>query len=210
MRRGTIVNLNKVKVFDAIIKNRLIIIVALCFLIGAVSGSIAFGSETKLFDISEKIFKSYLSVRLGKSVFSILISSFLFAASVLVGMFLCGSSMLGVVLSPLAVFFGGFFCGSFCSYLYSQFSLKGIAFNAVIIIPSFIILIVCIIFSACDSVKFSLVLAKLTLPSTYPVNLYLDFKRYCGRYLIFVALCLISGLVDSVLSHSFLKLFDLS
>ena len=154
--------------------------------------------------------KSYLSVRLGKSVFSILISSFLFAASVLVGMFLCGSSMLGVVLSPLAVFFGGFFCGSFCSYLYSQFSLKGIAFNAVIIIPSFIILIVCIIFSACDSVKFSLVLAKLTLPSTYPVNLYLDFKRYCGRYLIFVALCLISGLVDSVLSHSFLKLFDLS
>lgn len=209
MRRGTVLNLKNMRFLEALGKNRLVILITICFLLGVLVGSLCFENDSKIYEISEYMFNSYLNLRLDKSVISIFFKSFSFAASVLVALFLCGSSLFGVILSPLTVFFGGFFSGGFCAYMYAQFSLKGIALNAVIIIPSFIILIICLIFSACDAVKLSLIIAKLTLPTSYPINLYLDFKKYCGKYIIFILLCILSGIVDSVLSHSFLKLFDI-
>ena len=82
--------------------------------------------------------------------------------------------------------------------------MKGIAFNAVLIIPSAFVFVIALLLASRESMRFSILIAKISLPGSASVNLSFDFKNYCGRYLFIVLIALASALTDAVLSCSFL------
>ena len=146
----------------------------------------------------------FVSLRSGESFLSVALSSFMGSALVLLVIFAAGTSMMGVVLVPFLAVLRGVFYGGVSALLYSEYAVKGIAFNAVLIVPSAFIFVVALLLAARESVRFSLLIAKMSLPGSPSVNLAFDFKNYCGRYLFIALIALASALTDAVLSCSFM------
>ena len=209
MRRSTVVNLNRVKFAQFLGKNHLIILLTFMFIAGVAVGSITIGKSQNVLKLSEYFLNTYVSQRTGVSFFSVLFSSFFTSLLTVLFVFVSGASMLGVITVPIWVMLRGFLYGAVSSFLYSEYSVKGIAFNAVMVIPAAVVFVISFLLAAKESVKFSVIMAKLTLPRSKPVNLYIDFRNYCGRYAFFCVAILISALIDAVLSCSFIKFFQL-
>lgn len=209
MRRSTVVNLNRVKFAQFLGKNHLIILLTLMFVFGVAGGSVTIAKSQNILKLSEYFLNIYLSQRTGVSFFSVLFGSFFTSLLTLLFVFVSGASMLGVITVPIWVALRGFLYGTVSSYLYSEYSVRGIAFNAVMVIPSAVVFVISFLLAAKESVKFSVIMAKLTLPRSKPVNLYIDFRNYCARYTFFCVAILISALIDAVLSCSFIKFFQL-
>ena len=208
MSRGVILNLIKLKLFEYLTLNKILILLCALFIAGIAVGSAVFSKNNSLAEFSKNMFESYISTHQNKHWFYVLISSFAKYMFVLLLYFLSGTSMLGVAVVPVVTFWQGVIAGSVSSYLYSCYSLKGVAFNAVILVPPSIIFTICCFFAAKESIGFSLFMAKLTLPKSKPASMYNDFRKYCGKFIIFAVALIFTAIADLVLNLLFLHFFD--
>lgn len=204
MKKGTVLSLKNLKFTDFMAKNNILVILILLFILGLAAGTFSGSKVSVLSDYSDDYLKRFISERTNATFFSVTLDSFMGSALTLLLTFAAGTSMLGVILVPTIFLLRGVLYGSVSALLYSEYSVKGIAFNAVLIIPAAIVFIISFILSSRESIKFSLIIAKMTLPGSPSPNLSADFKNYCGRYLFICLLVLASALVDAVLSCSFL------
>ena len=210
MRKGTVLSLKNLKLTEFIFKNNILVLMALLFILGIAAGTFSFSALKPLQNYSAVFIERFVSDREGSAFFKILLDSFMHSMLMLMIIFTLGTSMLGVVLAPLSLTVRGVLYGGVTAMLYSEYGVKGIAFNAVLVLPSAIIFIIALLLAARESLRFSLVITKMSLPSTPSANLSFDFKNYCGRYLFISLIVLVSAVTDSLLSHSFmsgLKLF---
>ena len=129
--------------------------------------------------------------------------------AVLFFVFFLGTSLFGVITVPCLVVLKGFLYGGITAYLYSEYSLKGVTFNALVFVPSVIIFIVVMLVAARESIRFSLKLSSLTLNRTLPFSLSQNFKDYSVKYIIFAVIVIFSSLIDALISRGILKYFDL-
>lgn len=204
MQKGKVLSLKNFKLADFVARNNILTI-----LVVLIAGGIAVGIFTQskiqlLSEYSADYLERFIALRSGESFVSVALSSFMGSALVLLLLFAAGTSMLGVVLVPLLTAVRGMFFGGVSALLYSQYAVKGIAFNAVLIIPSAFVFVIALLLAARESMRFSVLIAKISLPGSPSVNLAFDFKNYCGRYLFIALIVLASALVDAVLSYSFL------
>lgn len=204
MQKGKVLSLKNFKFMDFVARNNILTIFVVL-----IAGGIAVGifTQSKIQLISEysaDYLERFIALRSGESFVSVALSSFMGSALVLLLLFAAGTSMLGVVLVPLLTAVRGMFFGGVSALLYSQYAVKGIAFNAVLIIPSAFVFVIALLLAARESMRFSVLIAKISLPGSPSVNLAFDFKNYCGRYLFIALIVLASALVDAVLSCSFL------
>lgn len=204
MKKGTVLSLKNLKFTDFMAKNNILVILILLFILGLAAGTFSGSKISVLSEYSDDYLKRFISERTNATFFSVTLNSFMGSALTLLLTFAAGTSMLGVILVPTIFLLRGVLYGSVSALLYSEYSVKGIAFNAVLIIPAAIVFIISLILSSRESIKFSLIIAKMTLPGSPSPNLSADFKNYCGRYLFICLLVLASALVDAVLSCSFL------
>lgn len=205
MKKGTVLSLKNLKFTDFMAKNNILVILVVLFVLGLFAGTFSGSKIGALSDYSEDYLKRFISERTNATFVSVTLDSFMGSALTLLLTFAAGTSMLGVILVPAIFLLRGALYGTVSAILYSEYSVKGIAFNAVLIVPAAIIFIISLILASRESIKFSLVIAKMTLPGSPSVNLSIDFKNYCGRYLFICLLVLASALVDAVLSCSFLS-----
>ncbi len=208
MRKGIIVNLKRIKLLDFITVNHIFILMCAIFIAGVAVGSVIYPENKTVSELTIGYFESYIKYHGSVSFISKILFSFLTYLIVLLLLFLSGTSMLGLVVVPFITCWQGIIFGNLTSFLYSEYALKGIAFNAIILVPSCLIFSVCSFFAARESINFSLLLARLSLPRTKPANIYIDFKKYSGKYLLFVAVCLLAAIVDILLSAFFLHFFE--
>ena len=204
MKKGTVLSLKNLKFTDFMAKNNILVILIFLFILGLAAGTFSGSKISVLSEYSDDYLKRFISERTNATFFSVTLDSFMGSALTLLLTFAAGTSMLGVILVPTIFLLRGVLYGSVSALLYSEYSVKGIAFNAVLIIPAAILFIISLILSSRESIKFSLIIAKMTLPGSPSPNLSADFKNYCGRYLFICLLVLASALVDAVLSCSFL------
>lgn len=208
MKTSGVVSLKKLGIINYFVKNRVIIILCISFAVGISIGVFTFGDSNVAQQIANSNFVGLFSGRESKAFISIFAASLMICALFLIVCFLCGTSLMGVVVVPLYIVVCGFLYGNLSAHLYSNFSLKGIAFNAVILMPPTLIFFICLIFAARESIGFSLQLAKTTLPKNRPVNLFVDFKNYCGRYLLLGSIIIVSALIDAIVSKTLLHHFN--
>lgn len=209
MQKGGIFNLRRLSFFEVISKNRLLILLSTLFLIGVVAGSISVGRSNELTVLAEKAFRSLYLKRANGSFASIFFAAFCCYAVYTVAACAVGTSMLGTVLAPVLVLWRGFLLGMQTALLYSQYALKGVAFNAIILIPPAVFSVIALIFGAKAAIAMSVMIAKLTFPGNTSVNLFYEFRSYCLKFTLLLIPTFISALADAALSNFFIGFFDL-
>ncbi len=204
--KGRVLSLRKIKNANFLTKNKALFIMLLIFAAGIFISCITYSAKRPLLNW-EKIFTALYLKRTGAGFLKLLGLSILTYFSVLVIFFVTGTSIIGVAAVPLVLFMLGFINGGIMSYLYSGFALKGIAFNAIIILPPAVIFFVACFFAAKSAFEFSLLLSRLTLTRTGAGGHILDFKDYCAKFLLLLLVIIITSLVDAGISGMFIKFF---
>ena len=204
MRKGKVLSLKNLRLGDFFSKNNSLLIPVIFVCAGIIAGIFCEGRVRLLSDYARSFIERFTALRTGASFISVALDSFMSAELFLLCVFAAGTSMLGVVLVPVAAVLRGILYGGVSAFLYSQYTVKGIAFNAVLIIPSAFVFVIALLLASRESVRFSLLIARMSLPSTPAVNLSYDFKNYCGRYLLISLIALASALTDAVLSCFFI------
>ena len=117
--------------------------------------------------------------------------------------FACGTSIVGIVLSPIFVCYKGFSYGAMAGYLYSLFSFKGIIFVLIFIIPSTLLFSFILFFIGEKSFRFSIKLAKSVMPGRIGENLYEPLTFYLKENFILFLFSLFVALIDALISTAF-------
>lgn len=209
MQKGRVLSLKQFGILEFFQKNAFLLTILLFLCLGIILGVFLFDDFSALTEYSKKYITDYTALRTNSSFGKIFIHSFFNSFSILFLFFILGASLFGVVTVPLAMTAKGFLHGAVTAYLYSQYALKGVAFNAVIFIPSVLVFIVVLLLASRESIRFSLKVSSLTMPKTLPLNLSFDFKNYTVKYLLFSIATIFSAVIDTLLSISLIKFFNL-
>lgn len=204
MRKGKVLSLKNFSFARFISRNNILSLFVVLIVAGVAVGIFTESKLKVISNYSALYLERFISLRSGESFLSIALSSFMGSALVLLILFAAGTSILGVIFVPFLAVFRGVFYGGISALLYSEYAVKGIAFNAVLIIPSAFVFVIALLLASRESMRFSILIAKISLPGSASVNFSFDFKNYCGRYLFIVLIALASALTDAVLSCSFL------
>jgi stage II sporulation protein M len=209
MQKGRVLRLKSFGILEFLQKNYILIIILLFLILGILVGSFKFDSNETLKNYFTDQIENFLQLRINTTFNKVLFNSFFKSLAVLFLIFLLGASLFGVVTVPSAMFIKGFVVGGMSAFLYSQYGLKGVAFNSVIFIPTTLAFLVVLLLAGRESVKFSFKFSSLTLSKTLPQNLSNDFKDYSIKYLIFMVLTFAASVVDAVVTKGFIKNFSL-
>ena len=208
MKPGGVVSLKRFNSIMIFRNNKLFVFLCLLFIIGIFTGTFLLSDSVKTTKLAQYFFSYYIGDRDGIGFFAIFFDTLLRELSVCIVLFILGTSIIGAVLSPIACSTAGLYFGFLSSYIYKTYALKGVAFNAIILIPAAFVFVVGIIFAAKESFNFSVVLLKLTFPKSRPQNISSEFKLYCGKYLLVSVFLIIASLIDAAVSTSFLVFFN--
>lgn len=170
-------------------------------------GTLALKNETITVLAAEE-FKVFVSERTNVSFFKAFLSSLIQTIKLPIISFLCGTSVLGTVISPIVLLYASFRYGYISGYVYSVFGLSGIVFNLFVLILPYLILLFSLLISARECFDFSRLVASLCIRQTRPVNLYNNFHTFCIRHLVLLLPIVISALADVSLFNIFEKYFN--
>lgn len=206
MKRSTVFDVKNNAFFSSVLKNKLIIIPFLVFVLGIVLGCVCYFKSDVLSAVSYEYIDSFISARENIVFLKVFFSAVLFSLLFLILIFIFGTSLIGTVMSPLVLFIRGMLFGSVASLLYSQYGIKGIAFYALLIVPPAIIMAPALMWAVARSIGFSLKLVTAVISGSSVGSLNFEFKKYCIYFIWLIAAISFAALCDSVLS-SFL--FDI-
>lgn len=210
MKVGKVINLNK---FNLIIeffkKNYLSLILTLFYIFGLAFGIFSYKNSDSIMEYSTDYLLKFCELRTESGFLKILFNSLFSSVTYIAFLFIAGGAILGFVLVPFLISVKGFSLGCITAYIYSEYALKGVAFNAVMIMPWAVILVIAMILAGRESIKFSFKLTGLTIPTNRPANLFNVFKLYCGKYIFILFLCLLSAFADGLISYYFADSFIL-
>ncbi len=208
MNKGRVLNFSGIKLLEQLKNNAYFIICSTFLVIGIIFGLIFFDDIKSLSDLLAEFFADYLNSRENKSFLKIVFTSYFKQLFLFLIVFILGTTLFGVVTIPLTISFCGFFYGSAVAFLYSNFALKGVAFNAAIFLPTLILLLMFLIFASRQAMIFSLRIVKLTLPNSLCENLFFSFRDYALNYLFLTLGAITSALLDGLTSVTMLKFFE--
>lgn len=208
MKKGTVFSLRQIGLYDFLNQYKLQLLLCVLFVAGFVSAVVIYSKSNNFSDYILSEFSSFISSRENKKFIYTFLYSFVGYFSLIFTVFLSGTSLFGIILVPFIIFSTGLFYGGFSSVLYSDFALKGVAFNAVFLVPVILVLSACLFFSARESLQFSFRIAKICVQNNACINLSTEFKLFCGKYIVSLLLIILLSLIDSALSVSILKLFN--
>lgn len=208
MQRGRVLNFSKYRLLEFLKANIHLLICFLFLSLGAIIGLIIFDDFKIVTSFLEQFFKDYITARETGRFLKITLLSFFESLLVFMLLFMSGTSLFGVVTVPLTILGCGAFYGSAVAYLYFEFALKGVAFNAVIFLPSSIVLLLFLVFAARLSFCYSIELARLTMPNSMHGDLFLQFKDYSIKFLLLSLSSISAALIDGLTATSMLRFFE--
>ena len=173
------------------------------YVLGIFLAVIFFKKSELLETFAKEMFESFVGKRTDKTFFSVFFTAFLGWLPFLSAVFICGISIFGTAVLPLVISLKGFLYGLLTAYLYNAFSINGVVFSLVIIIPSTLIGAFLLFFGAKSAFMFSLLLAKQVMPEPRANNLFPKLVKYCKQFAFLITLTAFSALVDAVLSVAF-------
>ncbi len=210
VQKGRVVNLSHLnKVFSFLHINCYIIALTIMCILGIALGIFGTKFSDRFLDIFKSYTENYLLLRSEGTFFRIFSNSLLLNFSFSLLIFIFGTSVTGITLAPILVLLRSLLFGALSGIIYADYSLKGIALNALILIPPTVIAVIFIILSAKEAMKLSLVLIGQTLPESKPKNLSYNFSRYCVKNLLLFIPIIISSILDGWLSIKLISFFEL-
>lgn len=178
------------------------------FVISVLIGSLLVAKVSYFSSYAETFISDFVLERKEFNFYTVFKSSLISILPLYMLLFLFGTSVIGCVAVPLIPVVKGLLYGSVSGYLYTSYSLEGIMFNALLIIPSLLVTVFGMVLLGKDAFDFSGVLSKICIKSGKPVNVYNDFKLYCTRSLIALLVAVIAIIFDVGMSALFIKYFN--
>ena len=126
---------------------------------------------------------------------SVLFSSCFLTFVLLLALFLAGLSTYGAPVTVLVPIFFGLGVGLTEAYYYGA-GRPGILFVALLVVPRTLIAATALLMGCSESLRMSLLLSGQLLPNAHCGGLWLDFRLYCVRFLVFFGLAFAAGVVD--------------
>lgn len=209
MQKGRVLRIRSFGFIEFFKKNSFLLTITFIFTVGVFIGVFSAENFNYLKDYSKEYITEYVVLRQNGSFGGIFLDSFLSSLLVLFLFFVMGASLFGIVTVPASTMLKGMIMGGITALLYSTYGIKGVSFNAIILIPSSIVFLMMLLLACRESIKFSLKLATLTLNRTMPFNMAQDFKEYSVKYLLFSVGCLLSAFIDAIVSTGLIKHFTL-
>lgn len=161
-----------------------------------------------IFDFIKINFNSYIDFKSNSGFFSIFLYSFLMIFPYYFIAFIFGTCIIGNIILPGICTFLGIFYGTFISYIYNVYAISGIGFSLLLIAPCAVLYSALLIFTIRESICFSTMILKNSLPSGTSLNFSKDLKIYSIRYLIFLSFNILISLLDAIFSYIFIKFFN--
>ncbi len=170
---------------------------------GFICGVISSANENEPFySIYNMLFNAFINSRIGNSFARIfLISSAVSVLFVLVS-FLSGLSLGGIPLLAVVSFIKGFVLGIPGGLAVARYSFKGFVFYLVIVLLPGLISSLAVVLSCREASNFSAYLLK-SFTAGSKGGLMADFRIYCLRYLVILAVVILSAVADMLLSSFF-------
>ena len=184
------------------------ILFSLLFLVGVLIGNLTVGNFDFIKVYTDETFRSFLSVRKEGVWFNVLGDSAFSLLPVFVLIFLSGTSVIGSIVSPLLLFIQGLKYGFISGYLYFTYSLNGIIFNCLILLPCGVVSLLGLIVLCIESFNFSIIISKICIRSEKTINTYLHFKSYCIKSSATLISAVLGIICDMLFSYLFIGFFD--
>lgn len=188
-------------------RNSSFLVFALFIVAGVLTGIFCYRSITAVKEEALNLFNEHYEFHSQKGFFRIMGQTFLNAFPIVLIAFVVGTSALGCVLIPAVPFVNGFLFGIVSSYLYSAQEIMGIVYNLLVLLPPTLVAFLGLLLCCRESFGFSKLLAIMCVKGGKSFNLYFDFKNYCIRYLVILALFLFYALIDASLTSLFIRFF---
>ena len=188
--------------------NRRLLFFLVLLLMGVLGGVLVFTLSRSLLSEELAVMLQVQAVQGGiRGGISQLFSSCFSTVCMLGLLFLAGLSACGAPLTLVVPFFFGLGLGMTQAYYYGAGG-SGVVFTAVLVIPHSLVAGAALLMGCAESMRMSFLLAGQLLPnSAHCGGLWLDFRLYCVRFLLFAGLALGAGVLDVCLRLAFLKLF---
>ncbi len=155
-----------------------------------------------------EMFNDHVLARNDNSFFKAFISSLFSLLKYPIISFLCGTSVLGLVISPLSLSLTAFWYGALAGYVYYTYGISGIVYNLFVLILPTIILLFSLLLSVQESIKFSKLIATMCIKETRPINLYTHFRSFCMKHIVLLLPIIFASLLDTALFNLFEKYFN--
>ncbi len=204
---GKVFSLNKSKLSKYINDNIYRLVFSVLFLIGVIIGLLNVVSNKYTNALISRTFNGLIALQNSKFIFIFL--TFLFFLLIIDAVyFSLSTSLFGIVLLPVFYLTLSYFAGCLLNYSIKTYGLKGIAFNAIILLPPIIAYIYGLLSSSGSSYKFSVILSKiLVFKNNTNNNIHAVFSEFCQKHSILLVFSVISALIYATFNYFFYKYF---
>lgn len=191
-------------------RDRLLIILISCFLLGVLIGAVILSRADKTATENLSfLFKGFIESRGKDEFFASFFSSFSSSLLILLVSFLLGFSAISTPFIFLTAVYRGLGVGMTAGYLYGNNGLVGIGFFAGVVAPGAVAISLALLYACKESIRFSMIFFR-PLYRTFPGTSALPaLKIYLHRYLMFFFILAGASLCDVAVSAFFLWLFAL-
>lgn len=183
---------------------------ATAFVLGyVISAALVSTGNTAVGNLAHNLLLNALQSRNNTTFFAFLASSFFRFLPFLAAMLVFGTSIVGSAIIPAINVLYGFLNGALISAAYSEYSIGGIGFSALVLVPALVFKAYVLVLAGRESVCFSRRVLSNALPHGTAFNISADFKTYLQRYLFLIVFSVAASLVDSAAYALFFGYFDL-
>lgn len=200
--------LNKLKTF--ITQNKLLVFLSLVLLFGIFLGSNIeeFIKNQTLEEITSMFLNNFKN-RVSQPIFYVFVSSLSSVFLFILVSFFMGLSIWGFLFVPLVPFFRGLSIGLVQNYLYSQYGLKGLLFQLIVLFPGIFISSIAILLMSKESMLISQAFSNILIfRSNSKYEKKSDLKTYMVKVGVVLSIALGSVIVDIILNFFLLRFFS--
>ena len=206
-KAGKVVSLNRLNLSFILKCDRVKLSLYLLSVIGLFAGFALYSKDSCSGYIAKFLFSNLLSFKLRKDiVLSIIIalSSFI---SVIVVSVIFGASVFGIVVIPIFLMIINGLFGTMLALSYQSYKIAGLAFNSVLLIPSFAVFIIALTISYSAILKYSIFQLN-ALNSGSGGKLSVEFSRMLKKQLTVLIILIPNAVLEVILDQLFIKSFD--
>ena len=188
--------------------NSVFLIISGIFIFGLLLGSFSISiCENSSFYGLNNYFYEYIEYLKNADFSEIFMSSFFMFALIILLNYILGLCVIGNFVSLFLLLLISFGVGCVSGFLYKSFSINGIGFFALAVLPGLFLFCINYILSLKQSFCFSKELFKLCKKE---VQVSVDFKNYSIKYIIHFILVVFNSLVFSFFTNTFVSMFNFS
>ncbi|MBR3867714.1 MAG: stage II sporulation protein M [Clostridia bacterium] len=151
------------------------------------------------------IFNSYIIMRSDEKIYTVFFNSVSVNLFFILLINFAGLSCVGIPLTVFIILIKGLGFGFFSGFLFSEFSMSGIGYYLITVLPGAVISNTAILLACNNSAFMSADILAVTLSKKQPDENIV--KNYLKKSTLITAICIIASIIDSVLAKAFEFMF---